>query len=79
MPTSYTYVTSYTRHFIPYIILTDFEDDTTSDVSAPLSLDHVSASSGYSSDFDSDSELTKDDLLDEDLIKTAESLRLRLL
>ncbi|GJR84221.1 hypothetical protein Tco_0155006 [Tanacetum coccineum] len=46
MPTSHTSIASHTRHFITYIILTNSkdEDDTASDVSAPLSPDHVSAS-----------------------------------
>nr|GEV22699.1 hypothetical protein [Tanacetum cinerariifolium] len=76
MTTSHTSVTSRIGHFIPYIILTDSEDedDTASDVSAPLLLDHVLDLSGYSLDSDSDSEPTKDDLSDEDLIEIDEPL-----
>ncbi|GKD04315.1 hypothetical protein Tco_1179289 [Tanacetum coccineum] len=68
-------VTSRTGYFISLIILSDSEDvDTTLPiVSAPSSLNRIPASSGYSSDSHSDSEPTKDDSSDEDMMETTES------
>ncbi|GJZ67377.1 hypothetical protein Tco_0630617 [Tanacetum coccineum] len=77
MSTSHTSITSRTRPFIPYIILADSEDEdaTQSVIFTLLSSDHVPASSGYSPNFDSDFEPTKDDSSDKDLIKTDEPLQ----
>ncbi|GJT16380.1 hypothetical protein Tco_0875086 [Tanacetum coccineum] len=77
MPTSHTFVTSHARLFITYIILSNSEDEdaTLSDVSAPLSLDHVLVLSGYSSNSESDSEPTEDDSADEELTETDEPLQ----
>ncbi|GJV76274.1 hypothetical protein Tco_1507858 [Tanacetum coccineum] len=75
MSTPPTSVMSRTRHLIPYIILSDSEDEdtTTFNVSAPLSPDHMPDSFGYSPDSDMDSKPTKDDSSNEDLTETAES------
>ncbi|GJR13231.1 hypothetical protein Tco_1252467 [Tanacetum coccineum] len=77
MTTPRTSVTSRTRLFIPFIILSDSDDEDTTlpVVSAPLSPDYVSASPDYSPDSELDSEPAEDDLLDEDLTETAESLQ----
>ncbi|GKD46316.1 hypothetical protein Tco_1270961 [Tanacetum coccineum] len=77
MPTPRASVTSCTRLFIPYIILSYSEDEdaTLTIVFAPLSLDYVSASPDYSLDSDSDFKPAEDDSSDEDLTKTVESLQ----
>ncbi|GKA65948.1 hypothetical protein Tco_1479007 [Tanacetum coccineum] len=74
MSTPHISITSRTRYFIPLIILSDSknEDTTLPVLSAPL-LDRVSTLFGYSLDFDLDSEPTKDDSSEEDLMETVGS------
>ncbi|GJT19930.1 hypothetical protein Tco_0878636 [Tanacetum coccineum] len=74
MSTPCNSITSCTELFISLIIMSDSEDEDTTVlvVSAPSSPDRMPASSGYSPDFDLDSEPTKYDSSDEDLMKTAE-------
>ncbi|GJX24399.1 hypothetical protein Tco_0228844 [Tanacetum coccineum] len=68
-------VTPHTRVLIPFIILSNADDEvTTLPVRpAPLSPDYVPASPDYSPDSDSDSKPIKDDSLDKDLTETSES------
>nr|GEW15834.1 hypothetical protein [Tanacetum cinerariifolium] len=74
---SYISVSSRARPFIPYITLTDFEDEdvTLPVVRAPLSPDYMLASPEYTSDSNLDSNLIEDDSSDEDLIETDEPLQ----
>ncbi|GJZ29547.1 hypothetical protein Tco_0574194 [Tanacetum coccineum] len=77
MITPLTPVMSRTRIFIPFIILSDSEDEDTTlpVVSAPLSPDYVSASHDYLPDSNSYSKPVEDDSPNEDLTKTDESLQ----
>ncbi|GJX38206.1 hypothetical protein Tco_0251509 [Tanacetum coccineum] len=76
MTTSRTPVTLRARIYIPFIIMSDYEDeDTTLPIrSAPLSPDYVLASPDYSLNFDSDSKPVRDDSPNEDRTEAAESL-----
>nr|GEY51771.1 hypothetical protein [Tanacetum cinerariifolium] len=75
MYTPSTSVTSRIKHFIQLIILSDSKDEDTTlpVVYAPSSPDRVLASSGYSMNYDLDSEHTEDDSSNEDLSEIAKS------
>ncbi|GJS80658.1 hypothetical protein Tco_0730539 [Tanacetum coccineum] len=77
MTTPRTPVKSRTGIFIPFIILSNYEDEDTTlpVVYALLSSDYVPASPDYSLNSDSDSEPTEYDSPDEDLTENAESLQ----